>query len=75
MASQYSNADLPNPDENRGPAVLYTTWILIAISTLVVAARLWTKIRRAHRLYYDDGLMVVALVSAYWRSNEVSSNT
>ena len=53
-----------DPNADRGPLVLYVVWILTGLSTLVVAARLYTKIRKTHRLYYDDGIMTIALVSA-----------
>lgn len=38
-------------------------WTLLALSTVVMTLRIWTKVRKTHRLYYDDGVMVVALVS------------
>ncbi|OTA35959.1 hypothetical protein BTJ68_05143 [Hortaea werneckii EXF-2000] len=46
------------------PRILKTLWILVSISTIVLAARLWTKWRIARRLYVDDGLMMVALAVA-----------
>ncbi|KAK3686623.1 hypothetical protein LTR37_019645 [Vermiconidia calcicola] len=51
-----------DPNADRGPLVLYVVWILTGLSTLVVAARLYTKIRKTHRLYYDDGIMTIALI-------------
>lgn len=53
----------PYPDDDKGPMVLRTVWVLISISTLVVLARIYTKVRKTHRLYWDDFLMMLALVS------------
>jgi hypothetical protein len=50
------------PDENRGPTLLRTIWILISLSTVVVLARLYTKLIKTRRLYVDDGFLVSALV-------------
>ncbi|KAI7319103.1 hypothetical protein KC315_g9847 [Hortaea werneckii] len=51
-------------NNTQAPRILKTLWILISISTIVLAARLWTKWRIARRLYVDDGLMMFALAVA-----------
>jgi len=38
-------------------------WVLLGISTIVVSTRLVIKLRTTRRLYLDDGLMAVGLVS------------
>ncbi|KAK4507021.1 hypothetical protein PRZ48_000755 [Zasmidium cellare] len=56
-------AELKNePDVNRGPLIDKVVWVLISISIIVVALRLWTKWRTTNRLYIDDGLMFLALL-------------
>ncbi|KAK5736065.1 hypothetical protein LTR17_007736 [Elasticomyces elasticus] len=50
----------PWPDHNQGPLLNRVIWTLLAISGLVAAARLWTKWRKTRRLYWDDGLIILA---------------
>ncbi|TKA82812.1 hypothetical protein B0A55_01054 [Friedmanniomyces simplex] len=50
----------PPPDRNEGPLLNRVIWINLGISGLFVAARLWTKWRKTHRVYWDDGLIVLA---------------
>lgn len=52
----------PYPDNSRGPLLLRTIWTLIGISSVVLIARIWTKLVKARRLYADDICMVFALV-------------
>jgi nicotinamide riboside transporter PnuC len=52
-------------DDNRAPPVQRTVWILLAISTIVIFTRLVVKLRTTRRLYLDDALMILALVSCY----------
>ena len=63
MAANKVGGHLPYPDNNKGPKLLQTIWILSCISTIVVGLRIYTKIRKTRRLYWDDALMVLALVS------------
>ncbi|KAI6860340.1 hypothetical protein KC323_g6255 [Hortaea werneckii] len=51
-------------NETQAPRILKTLWILVSISTIVLAARLWTKWRIARRLFVDDWLMMFALAVA-----------
>lgn len=56
-------ASLPNRDQ--GPVLNRTVWILLALSTLTVAGRIYVKTRRTNRLYWDDLAMVLALLFGY----------
>jgi hypothetical protein len=60
MNTSQVDGNLPYPDHNKGPELLHTIWILSTVSTIVVALRIYTKIRKTRRLYWDDGLMVLA---------------
>ncbi|KAI7568929.1 hypothetical protein KC319_g3382 [Hortaea werneckii] len=51
-------------NETQAPRILKTLWILVSISTIVLAARLWTKWRITRRLFVDDWLMMLALAVA-----------
>ena len=62
MSAAYYGGDLPDPNENKGPELLHTIWVLCSISTVVVALRVYTKLRKTRRLYWDDWLMMLALV-------------
>ncbi|KAH9827507.1 hypothetical protein Tdes44962_MAKER09686 [Teratosphaeria destructans] len=53
------------PDHNRGPQILAVTWTLLAVSTVVLAGRLYSKGVKTRRLYWDDGLMTTALLLGY----------
>lgn len=55
--------DHPPADENLGPMLIKTTWSLLGISSIVVSARLFVKIRTLRKLFVDDYLMILALVS------------
>lgn len=57
-----SQTAAPYPDHNQGPKLVRVVWVLVGISAAIVLGRLWTKLRKAHRLYWDDCLMVLALV-------------
>ncbi len=50
------------PDKNQGPLLDRVVWVNLAISGVFLVARLWTKWRKTHRLYWDDGLIVLAWV-------------
>jgi hypothetical protein len=64
-------AKLPYPDHSKGPELLQTLWILGSISIVVVALRIYAKIQKTRRLYWDDGLMVLALVRIDQDSTEI----
>lgn len=48
--------------ESKDPAVNVTTWFLLVVVILSVAARLGTKFNLFHKLTVDDLLIVAALV-------------
>lgn len=54
---------LPDPTDNKGPLLRRTVWVLISLSTVVVSFRVFSKLRKTRRLYWDDALMILALVS------------
>ncbi|KAI7703155.1 hypothetical protein KC353_g14277, partial [Hortaea werneckii] len=58
----YSDAGNNDPHENQGPLLVRTCWALITISIIVVGGRLYAKIYKTRRLYWDDGLMILALI-------------
>ena len=53
---------LPYPDTDQGPLLIRTVWALISLSTIVVVARFWSKLRKTRRLYWDDALIAWALI-------------
>jgi len=55
---------LPYPDSTQGPLLLRTVWVLLSISSVVVLGRIYSKVRKTRRLYWDDVLMLGALVRA-----------
>ncbi|KAK5131242.1 hypothetical protein LTR08_001211 [Meristemomyces frigidus] len=59
MTAGYS---VPSPDDNKGPLLLRTVWVLISISIVIVFGRIFTKWRKTHRLYWDDYLVILALL-------------
>ena len=65
MSVTFASGALPSgmaPDDNLGPLVLRTLWTLLAISTVIVSARIVVKCKTTRRIYWDDLLMVLALV-------------
>lgn len=48
--------------ESKDPAVNVTTWFLLVVVILSVAARLGTKFNLFHKLTVDDLLIVASLV-------------
>ncbi|GAB7359185.1 hypothetical protein MBLNU230_g5252t1 [Neophaeotheca triangularis] len=57
-----SDYDFGDPETNIGPRTITVCYALLAISILVIGARIAAKCRTTRRLYWDDWLMVVALV-------------
>jgi hypothetical protein len=57
-----SSTHVPNPNDlGRGPMIMGILWPCMAIATFVVAARLRVR-AKTHSLYWDDWLMLAALV-------------
>ncbi|KAI9656750.1 MAG: hypothetical protein M1821_003389 [Bathelium mastoideum] len=50
------------PEQNRGPAINAISWTCVAISTLFVAARLFTRLLITRNPGYDDAIVVFALI-------------
>ena len=50
-------------DVDLAPPVLRAVWVLLSISTIVVTTRFYVKWRTTRRLYLDDYLVALALVS------------
>lgn len=50
-------------DENRGPKILGVLWSLTALTTLVVMARMYIRIRMLKNFGPDDWLIAVSMVS------------
>ena len=63
MATVMPNA-LP-PDDNRGPAINIICWTGFTICTIVVAARLFTRLRISRSAGWDDGIIVLSMVSFF----------
>lgn len=56
----------PSPQfrtKNLGRIVSVVTWFLLAVATIAVLTRLFTKRVVSRRLSADDGLVVISLVS------------
>jgi hypothetical protein len=48
---------------NIGAEMMRIVWVLLAISTFVLSARLFVKWKSTRRFFYDDYCMIFALVS------------
>lgn len=48
--------------ENLGPYLLRVVWPLAALSTLFLALRLYCKLSRRHRLWWDDYILLAGWV-------------
>lgn len=65
MAGITTSLTLPSyPDNDLAPSLLGPLWALLGVSMTVVAGRIFVKLRTTRRIYYDDGLMLLALVSS-----------
>ena len=51
------------PDVNIGPPVLIANWIEATIAIIFVVLRIYTQINVVRRVYPEDYLIIVALVS------------
>lgn len=60
---------LPPPTEDRGPMFLEANWIGVSFATLVIVARIFTRVKVVGRLSLDDYLMVVALVRGHSKNS------
>ncbi|GAB1738497.1 hypothetical protein NU219Hw_g3303t1 [Hortaea werneckii] len=64
IAEQIPSELVTVTNTTQAPKILKTIWALVAIATIVLAARLWTKWRNARRLFVDDWFMLFALALA-----------
>lgn len=51
---------------SRGVTLLVLAWILVGVSSIIVALRLLARAIRECRLAVDDYCMLLAVVSALW---------
>ncbi len=56
-------ADADLAQENLGPAVLITAWVMPALALTVVLARYYTRLKITRKITVDDGLIVLTFVS------------
>ncbi|KAK0941448.1 hypothetical protein LTR29_006982 [Friedmanniomyces endolithicus] len=61
------------PDRNQGPLLDRVVWINLAISGVFLVARLWTKWRKTHRLYWDDGLIGLAWLVGLVHATQITT--
>ncbi|TKA72549.1 hypothetical protein B0A55_07756 [Friedmanniomyces simplex] len=57
---------------NGGPILVKVVWILLTISAIVIFARLYTKLRKTHRLYWDDVLITLAWVFGCVHASQIT---
>lgn len=50
-------------DNNRGPLIIITTYILLICSCLAVVVKIWTRLSTARKVAWTDWLMLVSIVS------------
>ena len=50
-------------DGDRGSVILGTTWTLTLTSVLFVCLRMYTRMKLVQRIWWDDWLVVIAIVS------------
>lgn len=68
MSSLFQDSLVPRRDAlaetNRGRTLVVVSWFLICVSIAIVGARCWSKFKHARQLYYDDAVMLFAVVSS-----------
>ena len=60
MADAWSKSTICQ--ENNGPGLLALSWVMLSVTTLVVALRLYFKGRHVNRIGWDDYMIVLSLV-------------
>ncbi|KAK3291166.1 uncharacterized protein B0H64DRAFT_377928 [Chaetomium fimeti] len=65
MAAAESAAGLNIIDHDKGPAILATSITVTALSTLFVAARLFTRARIIGKLYLDDYFISISMICSW----------
>lgn len=61
-------------DNPRGIAIIAALWTMIAVSAIFLGFRLYTKIHRGRRLWWDDYFLVIAWVTMDSPTPEYSSS-
>ena len=61
MDTSAGNASLP-PDESRGSAILVISWLCVAVATVFVACRLYTRLHITRNAALDDIIMAASVV-------------
>ena len=59
---------MPISQDDLGPAIVKSMWILMGISSLVLLARFWVRIRLIQKVSQDD--WVILLTSKYLKSRK-----
>ncbi|KAF3480616.1 uncharacterized protein GIQ15_05963 [Arthroderma uncinatum] len=54
----------PDGDVNKGHIIIILTWTGFSLSLLLVAARVWTRVRVVRAFGWDDGFILLALACA-----------
>lgn len=69
MSSTLGSSPKPVPP-NPGRIVSVVTWFLLAVATIAVLTRLFTKRAVSRRLNVDDGLAIISLVgfAVFWHN-------
>lgn len=62
MEDQLSPALQKLSDTNRGPLVVVTTYIFLAVSFLAVGTKVWTRLSATRHLEWTDWTILVAWV-------------
>lgn len=62
MANPFAGQQLPPPTETRGPMLLKSSWIQLAIATPFVLGRMYARIKQIGKLRLDDYLMIMSWV-------------
>ncbi|KAK4099175.1 hypothetical protein N658DRAFT_475911 [Parathielavia hyrcaniae] len=66
LVQQLSRRDDGSDHQNHGPYLLRVIWPLAALSTLFLALRLYCKLSRRHRLFWDDYFLLASWVSVIY---------
>lgn len=72
MANPFAGQQLPPPTETRGPMLLKSSWIQLAIATPFVLGRMYARIKQIGKLRLDDYLMIMSWVSMFQKKNQRS---
>lgn len=54
---------MPSPSEDLGPTLIAVTTVLLVLSIIFVALRCYVRLRLAWGFWWDDGFILLSLVS------------